>query len=439
MFVLDNLKKRLDINNDSDSYYHLDNTYSDLKNMQARLNIRGGTDQWTRMREDKLKSLKKALLYSYQSAIVQKYDANKDTLAIKIKNIVEILKHEQVEELTQEQKDLLTELEQQYSFLEGDKTSLIYQQLLQNIAQQLQTQQPYFRCLINHDKLKVDYEDKIISIPFMEPPVGGVDPIQTGFHNGTVFKWVHGNKQEWTPDTYWIVYMQYSEETAYFRAEIRKADEEIEIITIDDEGNENSTTYRGWMTGPNETDTLWNIKRGVVWNDMNYTKLLYITKDEDTTAFFQRFDRVIINGKPWEIQAYNESYSVNKYKDIDQGIIRVALKETYTNTDQFIRESLSAAQAENAQDQSEDVQTDARIEGPNKAYPYDILVYKAKGFTQDATWSISNPSLAIIKELSDNGKTAYVEIVSDVSNKQGFDINYGDLEDTKIHVTIESF
>ena len=111
MFVLDNLKKRLDINNDSDSYYHLDNTYSDLKNMQARLNIRGGTDQWTRMREDKLKSLKKALLYSYQSAIVQKYDANKDTLAIKIKNIVEILKHEQVEELTQEQKDLLTELE----------------------------------------------------------------------------------------------------------------------------------------------------------------------------------------------------------------------------------------------------------------------------------------------------------------------------------------
>jgi len=51
-----------------------------------------------------------------------------------------------------------------------------------------------FRCLINHDKLKVDYEDKIISIPFSEPPIGGVDPIDTNFHNGTVFKWVHGNK-----------------------------------------------------------------------------------------------------------------------------------------------------------------------------------------------------------------------------------------------------
>jgi len=47
--------------------------------------------------------------------------------------------------------------------------------------------------------------------------------------------------------------MQYSEETAYFRGEIRKADEEIEIIIIDDEGNESSKVYRGWMTGPNET------------------------------------------------------------------------------------------------------------------------------------------------------------------------------------------
>jgi len=53
------------------------------------------------------------------------------------------------------------------------------------------------------------------------------------------------------------------------------------------------------MTGPNETNALWNTKKDVTWNDLNYTKLLYITKDEDTLAFFKRFDRVIINGKPW--------------------------------------------------------------------------------------------------------------------------------------------
>jgi hypothetical protein len=99
------------------------------------------------------------------------------------------------------------------------------------------------------------------------------------------------------------------------------------------------------MTGPNETSILWNTKKGVVWNDMNYTKLLYITKDEDTLAYFQRFDRVIINGKPWEIQAYNDSYSTNKNGDTSSGIIRVALKETYTSTEEFVKEQQNAAAA----------------------------------------------------------------------------------------------
>jgi len=100
------------------------------------------------------------------------------------------------------------------------------------------------------------------------------------------------------------------------------------------------------MTGPNETTALWNVKKNVTWNDMNYTKLLYITKDEDTLAFFQRFDRIIINGKPWEVQAYNEHYSTSKTKGEDSGIIRVALKETYTTTDQFIKERNDAAAAQ---------------------------------------------------------------------------------------------
>ena len=50
MSVLDNLKRRLDINNDSDNYQYYDDEYIGLNHMQARLNMRGGTDQWTRMR-----------------------------------------------------------------------------------------------------------------------------------------------------------------------------------------------------------------------------------------------------------------------------------------------------------------------------------------------------------------------------------------------------
>jgi len=91
MPILKNLKNRLDINNDSDNYQYYDENNASLKKMQARLNVRGGTDQWTRMREDKLRGLKKALLSSYQSAIVQKYNVKKDSLANNIISIITIL------------------------------------------------------------------------------------------------------------------------------------------------------------------------------------------------------------------------------------------------------------------------------------------------------------------------------------------------------------
>ena len=439
MSVLNNLKNRLDINNDSDNFQYYDDKYPELQNMQARLNVRGGTDQWTRMREDKLRSLQKALLSSYQKAVVQKYNVKKDSLANNIISIITLLQDQQ--ELSDNQNNILDELEEEYSFLSGERTSLVYINTLQNIVDNLTSAQPQFKCLINHDKLKVDYEDKIISIPFFEPPEGEIDPIQTDFHNGTVFKWIHGNKEEWTPDTYWIVYMQYSEETAYFRAEIRKADEEIEIITIDDQGNENTVTYRGWMTGPNETTALWNTKKNVTWNDMNYTKLLYITKDEDTLAFFQRFDRIVINGKPWEVQAYNQSYSTSRSAGTDTGIIRVALKETYTNTDQFVRQTLQAAEAaKQAKDQYDATHTEPRVDGPTKVYPYEIVEFTAKNFDSQVKnyWTLYGSTIAKIIKTSADGLTVTVEILTGTSNKDGFFVNYGTSEDTMLHVIVKS-
>ena len=400
-----------------------------LDSLNIRLNVRGGPDQWVRMRQDKLKSLQKALLYSYQSAVVQKYDVNKNTQA---KSIISLItKFQDQIELTETEINFLNNLEEQYG-IKAERGTIQYINELQQIVDSLVNSTPMFKCLINHDKLKVDYEDKIISIPFEEAPIDSDIVEDTDFHNGTVFKWVHGNKQEWTPDTYWIVYMQYSEETAYFRGEIRKADEQIEIITVDEQGNESSKSYRGWMTGPNETTVLWNIKKNVTWNDLNYTKILYITKDEDTLAFFQRFDRVIINNKPWEVQAYNDSYT--KGKDFTTGIIRVALKETYTSTNEFIKEVL-----DDAADQDEDTSLQPYIEGPVSAKPYDRLIFTAKNFDADEQWSISNSALAKIVKYSQDNKTITVDILTGMSNKDGFDVNYGSSEDTKVHVIIKSF
>lgn len=422
--MLENLKNRIHYQGSQSNYIS--------NSMSARLNSRGGSDQWIRMRQDKLRSLKKSLLYSYQRAIVQKYDVKKQTKANKIIQLITRLQDQQ--ELNNLQENFLTAIQEQY-FIEEERGSLQYINQLNEIINTLTSSSEKFRCLINHDKLKVDYEDKIISIPFEDCPIDSQQIVETGFHNGTVFKWVHGNKEEWTPDTYWIVYMQYSEETAYFRAEIRKADEQIQIITVDEEGNQQSFLYRGWMTGPNETSILWNVKKNVVWNDMNYTKLLYITKDESTSTFFQRFDRVIIDGKPWQIQAYNQNYSTNKTGQVDSGIIRVALKETYTGTDQFIKQTL----AEASQIQSEDSSTEPRIEGTTKALPYDTLTFVAKNFDEDKQWTLYDTTLAKIKNISEDGKTVKVDILTGFSNKQGFYINYGDSEDTKLHIVIGSF
>ena len=443
MSALNNLKNRIKIN--SDNFYDHSQSETTLSVMQKRLNVRGGSDQWIRMRQDKLRSLKKALLYSYQSAIVQKYDVKNNT---KVNNIIQLITRLQDQQiLTQVEKQFLLELEEEYQ-ISSQRGSIDYIKDLQQIVDNLTNSSPLFRCLINHDKLKVDYEDKIISIPFEEAPIGSEEIQNTNFHNGTVFKWVHGNKEEWTPDTYWIIYMQYSEETAYFRAEIRKADQEIEIVTIDAEGNESTVTYRGWMTGPNETTALWNTKKNITWNDMNYTKLLYITKDQDTLAFFQRFDRIIINGKPWEVQAYNESYSTSKTAGTDSGIIRVALKETYTSTDQFVKQKIeekTAAQKEKAQYDA--IHTEPRIDGPSIAKPYETLIFTAKNFATERDengkeiikhWSLYGTDLAKIIKTSVDGKTITVEVLTGTSNKKGFYVNYGNSDDTILHVQIAS-
>ena len=395
-------------------------------------------DQWTRMREDKLRSLKKSLYYSYQAAIVQKYNINIDS---KERQLVAIAtKLEKIATLTEEDRaalqTALAALEQEYLTLAqiGDRYSQEYLSELRNIIAQLSQTEPYFRCLINHDKLKVDYQDKVISIPFeqnsvsIDPVKDNKDLLETGFHNGTVFKWVHGNKQEWVPDTYWIVYMQYSEQTAYFRGQIRKADEEISIVIVNPDGSESQQTYRGWMTGPNETTALWNVKKGVVWNDLNYTKLLYITKDENTLAFFQRFDRININGKPWEVVAYNENYGTSS-SNTNTGIIRVALKETYTSTDQQIKEFNKEQQT-----------VEATILGPDTVSPYDEnIIYEAKNAAV-ANWEVLLTEGAA-GQISDyvsytiDGNKLILSVVTTKAYRKGFNIKYGDLVK---HITIKS-
>ena len=392
-------------------------------------------DQWTRMREDKLRSLKKALFYSYQAAVVQQYDARRNSDEKQLISIISALQVQ--EELSQSQIEFLNRYEKLAGY---DSESMYTDEFIALIEEVIgESTFPKFRCLINHDKLKVDYEDKIISIPFEEKQYGqefNLDALvkETNFHNGTVFKWIHGNKEEWVPDTYWIVYMQYSEQTAYFRGEIRRADEEILILDADG----NTLTYRGWSTGPDERTALWNVKKNIVWNDLNYTKQLFITRDDTTLAFFKRFDRIGLwnNAKQqfdyWEVQAYNDNYGASN-KNTDTGIIRVALKETYTDVPEVVDKLLQAEQQK--QEERQAAITDNVITGPVIVKPYDEVIFAVGDNTPAAEWSISKPALARISAINQTGKKVKVEILSSKSNAEGFDVIYGDLS---LHITITS-
>ena len=104
-----------------------------------------------------------------------------------------------------------------------------------------------FRCLINPDKLKNVYDDKIISIPFKDvclnaPMQGKTSDGQDiiGMKPGDVFTWKETG-------TDWLVFLQKLEETAYFRAEIRRCK-----YTVDVDGTE----YKCYAARPstNEID-----------------------------------------------------------------------------------------------------------------------------------------------------------------------------------------
>ena len=146
---------------------------------------------------------------------------------------------------------------------------------------------------------------------------------------------------------------------------------------------------------------------------MNYTKQLFITKDEDTAVFFERFDRVIINGQPWEIQAYNENYGTNSTNP-NTGIIRVALKETYTSTNEQIKQyenEISAIEEQYIEPQSS-LTDNGQIIGPSAIESFDVVKYSIVGLkdenTAAAAWEISQG--APVKILSQTEKELKLEI-----------------------------
>ena len=169
------------------------------------------------------------------------------------------------------------------------------------------------RALINPNKLKQDYDDKIISVGF-----------EYNFKPGDVFEWI-GTK------THWLVYLQDLTELAYFRGDIRKCS--YQIAWEDEDGIH--TTYAA-VRGPVETKINFIQKHGISVDTPNHSLSILMPKNEYTMNYFKRYSKFYLQGDDtcWRVEATDwistpgvlevvavEYYANETEDDIENGIV----------------------------------------------------------------------------------------------------------------------
>lgn len=339
---------------------------SNKNNMNIRLNYRGGVNQQTRMNEDKVRSLKKALLYSYQAATAILSDGrefrcliNPNKLSVDLDNkilsipFVDLCLNGGMPGTGSNSGDIAQEDNQSGEGQWGDMTDLVAT---------LEYIQDAWDDMVE--------EDEVEELPNPEEE-GSIIPEgvqEIGIKEGDIICWKENG-------SHWLVYLQRLEETAYFRADIRRCRYELTLG--------NGSKYWAYVRGPVEQSIFWSQKSNNYFNKLNYTLVLYVTQNEETLAYFKRFKKIMINGQPWEVQA-TDSIST-------PGIIEMTLKETYNNTaEQDIEKAVEKVTKEAETPKQSGSQP--YIYGANVVYPYDVKRYEIKNYEGMGIWSVKNES-----------------------------------------------
>ena len=250
----------------------LDTDIQGVNNQFVRLNHQGGNLQQNRMIRDKRRSLDRALVYSYQGADVRKIDSTSDD---------------------------------------------------------------YVRALINPNKLKQDYDDKIISVGY-----------EHHFECGDIFEWKG-------TETYWLIYLQDLTELAYFRGDIRKCSHQI---NWEDENGKHST-YAA-IRGPVETKINYIQKHGISVDTPNYSLNILLPKTADTLSYFQRYNKFYLADDElkvcWRIEAIDwlsmpgileinaVEYYANEFEDnLEDGTVGTLKTEPINPNNSFIEDTIT--------------------------------------------------------------------------------------------------
>ena len=266
------------------------------------------------------------------------------------------------------------------------------------------------RCLINPNKLKQDYDDKIISIGY-----------EYNFKVGDVFEWL-GTK------THWLIYLQDLTELAYFRGDIRKCS--YEIAWEDENGLHK--TYAA-IRGPVETKINYIQKHGISVDTPNYSLNILLPKNEDTLNYFQRYSKFYLQNTDsetskicWRIEATDTISMPN--------IIEINAVEYYANeTEDNVIAGLVGSLVVTPEDPNEE-DIDAIIVGKTFIKPKREVIYSYHGDNK-SNWKINSQLPISSNEFIDEEGYPAIKIKWTSSYSGQFTLSYGDFEKT---IVVES-
>lgn len=329
-----------------------------LDHVETLLKYNGGTAQQDRMIKDKRRSLDRALKYSYQGATIKKASSSAAT----------------------DSDDGFTVV--------GAST----------------INQNKVRALINPNKLKQDYDDKIVSVPW-----------EHGFQCGDVFEWVGTN-------THWLIYLQDLTELAYFRGDIRKCAYKMKWK---DEHGEIRETFAA-TRGPVETKINFIQKHGISVDEPNHSLNILMPKNEHTMAYFKRYSKFYLLTSEDENlpEEYRVCWRVEATDWVSMpGVFEITAVEYYANDDEDdIKNGIVGALIVEEEDpNTESVNT--LIDGPTFIKPLTEYTFEWKGVNNGNLWKFDS-NLPLTVNISRDGKT--ISIKWNRATSGNFELSYGE-------------
>lgn len=255
----------------------------------------------------------------------------------------------------------------------------------------------WVRALINPDRVKFDYDEKIVSVDN-----------RANFKCGDTFEWPKES------GTHWIILKQEMTELAYFRANIRRC---LEITAFDPEIGENVSQWCA-VRGPVETKINTIQKAGIVADVPNLTLDIYMVNTEQNRRLFERYQNFEFAGRFWKVQA-PDSIST-------PGILEIVAEEDYDcNHEERLIE---------IKDPNPPVPKNTNyIIGESFVKPLDTVTFTPKTAVEGWKWSITLPADAN-KEIDDvleySVKNSSIEVTWYATFQGSYILHYGPLEKT---------